>query len=116
MLGKRRRGLDEPSEEEMKSSCGKVEAMFSTSEKKNFVPSFIPESTVYRDQGMRDGEAIYKLKILEKGTDIVQVKVLELIKLLPFFAQPIVSCFIEQNKNNLPNVKELVLLAQDDTE
>jgi hypothetical protein len=107
MLGKRRRGLDEPSEEEMKSSCGKVEAMFSTSEKKNFVPSFIPESTVYRDQGMRDGEAIYKLKILEKGTDIVQV---------PFFAQPIVSCFIEQNKNNLPNVKELVLLAQDDTE
>ena len=47
-----------------------------------------------------------------KTTGIAQTKVLELIKLAPFFTQPTVSWYIEQNKAKLPNIKDLLLLAQ----
>ena len=52
--------------------------------------------TAIRDQGMRDSEAASNLRALErKTTGNAKLKVLELIKLAAFFAQPTVSCFIE---------------------
>ena len=69
--------------------------------------------TVYRNQGMRDQEANQDLMVLErKPTGTPQTKVLELIKLAPFFTQPTLSWYIEQNKAKLPNIKALLLLAQ----
>lgn len=73
--------------------------------------------TVYRNQGMRDQEAIQNLKVLEsKTTSLVQSRVLELVELVPFFAQPTVSCYIEKNKDKLINIKDLLLKAQENTE
>lgn len=62
---------------------------------------------------MKDLEAIQKLRVLESNTTSnVQARVLVLIKLIPFFAQSTVSSFIEQNKLDLPNVRDLILTAQ----
>ena len=62
---------------------------------------------------MRDQEAIQKLIVLEKnivGTE--QERVLELIKLTSMFAQGTVTAYIESNKHNLLNIKDLLILAQ----
>lgn len=74
MLAKRKGcKLDEPSDEEMKSSCDKVEAMFPTSDKEIFTTPVSLEHTIYIDQGMRDQQAILLLKALEtKKTGLVQ--------------------------------------------
>lgn len=52
--------------------------------------------TVYRNQGMRDQEAICKLQELNlKKEGIVDVHIAKFIKLIPFFMQSAVSSFIE---------------------
>lgn len=71
----------------MQLACDKVDAMFISNRRNGFdVPTPVAK-TVYVSQGMRDQEAILLLESLEaKKTDIAQTKVIELIKLAPFFA------------------------------
>lgn len=70
--------------------------------------------TSYITQGMRDTQAVLKLKLLEtKPTEIVQERVLELIELTSMFSQTYVSSYIEQNKDKHPRVKNLLLIAQE---
>jgi hypothetical protein len=61
---------------------------------------------------MRDSEAVQKLIVLNAKTGgVATVRLLELIKLVPFLTQPTVSSYIELNKDKLVSIRDLVLLA-----
>lgn len=69
MAGKRKKhkltDIDEPTEEDIQSSCGKVEAMLTFNGCAGFdVPAPVSK-TIYVSQGMRDQEAILLLDSLE---------------------------------------------------
>ena len=65
---------------------------------------------------MRDQTAIGEIETLNSKSDLVSVKVYDLIKLLPYFSQPTVAAFVEKAKDSLLNVKDLLILAQSKTD
>lgn len=59
---------------------------------------------------MRDQQACEKLKLLN-SSGFGLVHVYELIKLAPYFSQPMIVAYLERAKEQLFNVKDLLLLA-----
>ena len=62
---------------------------------------------------MRDTQAVLKLKLLEvKPAGIEYERIAELIELTSMFSQGYVSSYIDNNKDNLQQIKDLLLKAQ----